>query len=202
MSTGVIIVIVVAIVVVAALVAATLLRPAQRSKRLQQQFGPEYDRAVAQHNGDNKAAEQDLQERVKRVEQLDIHPLDAAQRERYLADWAGLQEQFVDEPAKSLSQADQLLAGVLRDRGYPEDDQYAALSVHHSNALTGYRNSRSAANRARQGEGTTEEQRQSFVELRSTFEALVNEGPKKNNGVPTQRTAAALRPGKTTEESA
>jgi hypothetical protein len=201
MSTGVIIVIVVAVVVVAAVAAAILLRPGQRSKRLQEQFGPEYDQAVAQHNGDNRAAEQELQERVKRAEQLDIHPLDAAQRERFLADWTELQEQFVDEPAKSLAEADQLLAGVLREQGYPTDDQYAALSVHHPNALTGYRASRSAANRARQGEGTTEELRQSFVQLRETFEELVSEDSK-NNRVPTQRTAQAMRPSRTTEESA
>ena len=201
MSTGVIIVIVVAVIVVAALAAAAMMRPGQRSKRLQEQFGPEYERAVADHNGDSRAAEQALQDRVKRVEQLDIQPLDAAQRERYLADWMGLQEQFVDEPAKSLSEADQLLAGVLRDRGYPEDDQYAALSVHHSKALTGYRNSRSAANRARQGEGTTEELRRSFVELRGTFEALVGEA-QNNRRVPAQRTASGMGPGRTTEESA
>ncbi|WP_182454146.1 hypothetical protein [Streptacidiphilus sp. P02-A3a] len=200
MSTGVIIVVVVAVVVLAAL-AAALLRPGRRSRRLQEQFGPEYDRVVAQHNGNNRAAEQELQERVKRVEQLDIRPLDAAQREHYLADWSGLQEQFVDEPAKSLSEADQLLAGVLRDRGYPDDDPYTALSVHHSGALAGYRNSRSAANRARQGEGTTEELRQSFVELRGAFEALVSEGPK-NQRIPVQRTAPALRQSQTTEESA
>jgi hypothetical protein len=201
MSTGVITVIVVAIVVLAALAAAALLRPGRRSRRLQEQFGPEYDRVVAQYNGNNRAAEQELQERINKVEQLDIRPLDAARREHYLADWSGLQEQFVDEPAKSLSEADELLAGVLRDRGYPEDDRYTALSVHHANALTGYRNSRSAANRARQGEGTTEELRQSFVDLRDAFEALVSEGPK-NQRVPAQRTTPALRQGTTTEESA
>ncbi|MBC3839263.1 hypothetical protein GXW82_00835 [Streptacidiphilus sp. 4-A2] len=96
MSAGVIVVVVV--VVLAVLGVAALLRPGRCGRRLREQFGPEYDRVVAQHNGDNRAAEQELQVRVERVERLDIRPLDAAQRERYLADWTGLQEQFVDEP--------------------------------------------------------------------------------------------------------
>ncbi|MBC3839262.1 hypothetical protein GXW82_00830 [Streptacidiphilus sp. 4-A2] len=94
-----------------------------------------------------------------------------------------------------------MLAGVLHDRGFPEDDQELALSVQHANVLTGYRNSRSTTDRARQGEGTTEELRQSFVELRDVFEAVVSAGPK-NHRIPDQRTAPALRQGKTTEKSA
>jgi hypothetical protein len=203
MSTGVIIVIVVAVVVVAALAAAIALRPKQRTQRLRQQFGPEYDRTLADHGGDSKAAEQELQDRIARAKQLDIRPLDDAQRERYLADWAALQEQFVDAPAETLTGADALLSEVLGERGYPEQDRVAALSVHHANSLAAYRESHNAATRAGQGEGTTEELRQSFVQFRETFEALVNEGSQtQNRRVPAQRTASAARPNTTTEESA
>jgi len=171
MSTGLIIVIVIAVVAVAALAAMAAMRPQQRNRKLRQQFGPEYDRELAQHDGDIKATDQVLEERVKRAGDLDIRSLDAAQRERALARWTTLQEQFVDSPAKAVIDADHLLSEVLRDRGFPaadsSDEQYAALSVHHAPALPGYR--------ARRGEATTEELRQAFVNARETFDQLMGE---------------------------
>lgn len=190
MSTGLIIVIVVVVVVVAALAAMVLLRPQQRNRKLRQQFGPEYDRELAQHDGDTRATDQVLEERVKYAGELDIRPLDAAQRERALAQWNTLQEQFVDSPAKAVIDADQLLSDVLRDRGFPaddasDDDRYAALSVHHAPALPGYRTSQQAAERAQRGEATTEELRQAFVNARETFDQLV--------GTETAATATSTR---------
>ena len=175
MSTSLIIVIVVVAVVVVALVGVAVALPQMRSKRLQQQFGPEYERAVAQHDGDAKAAERELSERVKRTDELDLHPLDPARQERYLAQWTTLQEQFVDAPGKALIDADRLLTEVLRERGYPEEDQDTALSVHHTGVLDGYRASRSAAERAAAGSATTEELRDAFVRARETFDELVRD---------------------------
>ncbi|WP_182442524.1 hypothetical protein [Streptacidiphilus sp. PB12-B1b] len=203
MSTGVIILIVVAVVVVAALVAFTAARPRMRSRRLQERFGPEYERELAEHEGDRAAAESELEERVKRAQKLDIQPLDAAQRERFLADWNTLQEQFVDSPAKAVIGADQLLNEVLRDSGYPEDDRYGALSVHHNKALPGYRASREAAVHARQGEATTEELRTSFVDVRNTFDLLVGagEGSDRQQSLPNNRVPAPRpAPSSTTTE--
>jgi hypothetical protein len=186
MSTGLIIVIVVAVLAVAALAAMAVMRPQQRNRKLRQQFGPEYDRELAQHDGDIRATDQVLEERVKRAGNLDIRPLDAAQRERVTAQWITLQEQFVDSPAKAVIDADHLLDEVLRDRGFPtpapagapaddsrDDDRYAALSVHHGPALPGYRATQQAAERAQRGEATTEELRQAFVNARETFDQLV-----------------------------
>ena len=175
MSTGLIIVIVVVVVVVVALIGVAVAMPQMRSRRLQQQFGPEYERTVAQHDGNTKAAEQELSERVKRTRELDLHPLDPAQQERYLARWTALQEQFVDAPGKAVIDADHLLTEVLRERGYPDDDQDVALSVDHTRALEGYRVSRNAAERAGQGSATTEELRDAFVRARETFDELVRD---------------------------
>ena len=175
MSTGVIILIVVlAVVIVAGVAAVVAVVPRQRSRRLTQQFGPEYDRVLAQHEGDRTAAEKELQERTERAQGLDIRPLGDAERERCLAQWTQLQEQFVDAPAKAVLGAGQLLDEVLRERGFPEDDQYAALSVHHGQALPGYRAAQSAAERAGKGEAGTEELRTAFVQARETFDALLN----------------------------
>jgi hypothetical protein len=175
MSTGLIILIVVVVVVVAAIGVAVAM-PQMRSRRLQQQFGPEYQRTVSEHDGDTREAERELSERVKRTRELDLHPLDAAQQERYLARWTTLQEQFVDAPGKAVIDADHLLTEVLRERGYPDDDQYTALSVRHNRALEGYRVSRSAAERAADGSASTEELRDAFVRARETFDELVRDG--------------------------
>jgi hypothetical protein len=183
MSTGLIIVIVVVAVVVIALVGVAVVMPQMRSRRLQQQFGPEYQRAVSEHDGNAKEAERELAERVRRTGELDLRPLDAAQQERYLAHWTTLQEQFVDAPAKAVIDADLLLTEVLRERGYPDDDQYAALSVHHARAIDGYRASRNAAERAESGDATTEELRDAFVRARATFDALVRDDDSVHQGV-------------------
>lgn len=173
MSTGVIIVIVVVAVVVIALIALAMRRPQARSRRLKEQFGPEYERTVSRHDGDAKEAEGELGDRITRSQDLDIRPLDDAQREYFLAQWATLQELFVDDPAKAIIDADQLLTSVLHERGYPDEDQYDALSVHHANALPGYRASRNAAQRAPSADASTEELRDAFVHARKTFDSLV-----------------------------
>jgi hypothetical protein len=90
MSTGVIIVlIVVAAIIIGAAVWLTTSRGAGGGGRnLRRRFGPEYDRAVAQHDGDATAAERDLADRVKRHGSLRRQPLEPAARERYEARWA------------------------------------------------------------------------------------------------------------------
>ncbi|OOV24895.1 hypothetical protein SM007_28350 [Streptomyces avermitilis] len=141
---------------------------------LKHRFGPEYDRAVADHDGDTKAAEQDLGERVKRHGSLEEQPLSCEARAQYRAQWADTQEQFVDSPRQAVAQADALLAGLARDRGFPGEqfeDQLAALSVHHPDQESGYRSMHTAA----RGQSGTEEMREAMVEARSLFEALVTE---------------------------
>jgi hypothetical protein len=177
MSTGVIaLIVVLAVVIVAAGVAVAAVVPRQRSRRLMRQFGPEYERVLAHHGGDRTAAEQALQDRNRRAGELDIHPLGDAQRERYLAQWTQLQEQFVDSPAKAVIDAGRLLNEVLRDRGFPEDDQDAVLSVYHGNTLPAYRTAQRTAERAGRGEDTTEELRATFVQTREAFDDLLNGG--------------------------
>lgn len=71
MSTGIIVGIVVAVIVIGVVfgVMAVL-----RRRRLQQRFGPEYDRVVGESDSRRKA-EAELAERERRVEDLDIQPL-------------------------------------------------------------------------------------------------------------------------------
>ncbi|MGW2960052.1 hypothetical protein ACWDGI_16405 [Streptomyces sp. NPDC001220] len=181
MSTGLIIaiVIVAAVVVVAAVLAAR--SRSHGPHGLKQRFGPEYERAVAQHNGDTKAAEQELAERVQRHGDLNERPLEPAERERYAARWTTAQEHFVDSPRESVSEIDRLLAEVAAARGFPAgaefDDQVAALSVHHADHVDGYRRVHRAAQApvdgAQQDQAGTEEMRTAMIEARSLFDDLV-----------------------------
>jgi hypothetical protein len=53
-----------------------------RRRRLQQRFGPEYDRVVGERDSRRKA-EAELTGRERRVEDLDIQPLTDSARARY-----------------------------------------------------------------------------------------------------------------------
>jgi hypothetical protein len=170
--------VIIAVVVLAA--AAVLFVGLRRARGgggggLKHRFGPEYEHTVARHDGDVKAAERELRERVHRHGSLKQEPLPPGARERYLAQWADIQEQFVESPHKAVTEADALLARLARDRGFPDgaqyEDQVAALSVHHAHSVHGYRSMHTAV----RGQNSTEEMREAMVEGRRLFEALVTE---------------------------
>lgn len=187
MSTGAtVVVIVVAVVVIAVLVAAAL-RPRLRSRRLKRQFGPEYHRAVADH-ATAADAERDLEERLRRRRDLDVRPLSAEARERYRADWTGVQQEFVDDPERALVDADRLIGRVMRERGYPDaegEESLSALSVDHAHTLQSYRQAHEVARRAQEGTAGTEELREAVVHARELFAELVGTGA--GTGRPTNR---------------
>ncbi|MFI1416684.1 hypothetical protein ACH4VX_01620 [Streptomyces sp. NPDC020731] len=182
MSTGLIIAL---IVIVAVAVVAAVLTLRARGPRhgtgLKRRFGPEYDRAVARHDGDTKAAERELAERVERHGDLRVRSLEPAEREGYEARWTAVQERFVDAPRDAVAEADRLIAELAAARGFPADghyeDQLAALSVHHAHHVEGYRRvhrvAQARANGARDGGAGTEEMREAVVEARALFEELV-----------------------------
>ncbi|MBI0300303.1 hypothetical protein JBE04_39090 [Streptomyces sp. PRKS01-29] len=178
MSTGAIsIVVVVAVVLAAALIIRVVRAGAGRKERaLRRRFGPEYELNVAQHAGDTKAAERELEERLRLYGDLRTQPLSGELRERYVAEWAGMQEMFIESPEHAVTGADQLLARLAHDRGYPSgryEEQVAALSVHHAEHVQGYRQIHDTAARARDGRADTEELREAVVHARPFFEELV-----------------------------
>jgi len=153
-----------------------------RGRGLKGRFGPEYDRVVARHDGDTKAAERELNERVRRHGSLKPRPLGPEVREQYVARWAGVQEQFVDSPQHAVAEAGRLLGQLARDRGFPEperfDDHVSALSVHHPRHVDGYRR----LHRVSLGEGNTEQLREAMVDARALFEDLVSSHPVDHHG--------------------
>ncbi len=196
MSAGTIAAIVVAVVVVVALVLAAT--ATTRRRRLQQRFGPEYDRLVSEQHSQRKA-EAELADRERRVRALDIRPLSAASRADYAAQWTGIQEQFVDEPAAAAAKGQLLVVTVMNERGYPTDDpdQMAAdLSVGHANALDHYRSARGISDKAVAGTASTEDLRQAVIHYRELFGELLGERVGTRDSLPDARAAepAAAQP--------
>ncbi|GGV22861.1 hypothetical protein [Streptomyces spectabilis] len=171
-------VVIIAVVVIAA---GTLLfigrtrAPGGGRRSLQRRFGPEYQQSIDRHDGDVKAAERELDERVKHHLSLHEQTLPPEVRAHYAAQWADRQEQFVESPHQAVAEADALLARLAEDRGYPDGDQFeeqlAALSVHHAHYVHGYRSLHTAA----RGQSGTEEMRAAMIEARPLFEALVTD---------------------------
>jgi hypothetical protein len=177
MDAGLLVAILVVIVLLALL--AFFAGRQRRSRRLQDRFGPEYDRTVSEA-GDRRAAEADLVERTERREQFDIVPLEPEARARYVEAWRHTQAQFVDEPAEATREADRLITSVMRDRGYPVDDfeqRAADLSVDHPQVVDDYRAAHAIAAANDRSEASTEDLRQALVHYRSLFEDLLEDRP-------------------------
>jgi hypothetical protein len=175
MSAGTIVAIVVVVIIVAALIAFASV--AARRRRLQHRFGPEYDRAV-EGSDSRRKAEAELAEREKRVKHLDIRPLDPAARERYLAQWTTIQQQFVDSPSDAVAAAQSLITTVMADRGYPTEDVdqiTADLSVEHAQTLGHFRTAQDISGRVADGTASTEDLRQAMVHYRTLFQDLLGE---------------------------
>ncbi|WP_206793575.1 hypothetical protein [Amycolatopsis sp. MtRt-6] len=175
MPTWLIVLIVVVAVAVLGAVIWLVTQEMQR-KRLQQRFGPEYDRTVAEKDSP-RAAQRELAERERRHKELDIRPLSASARERYAREWAQVQEKFVDQPAAAVGDAERLLNSLMAERGYPTEgyeQQLADLSVRHAKTLEHYRAAHTTQQK-RDG-ASTEDLRDAMVRYRTVFEDLLTDG--------------------------
>ncbi|GAA3949604.1 hypothetical protein [Actinoplanes auranticolor] len=179
---------IVLIVIVLVIVAAILLAVrAGRRKKLQQTFGPEYDRVVA--DADSRTdAERELREREKRHAELELKPLSAESKAKYSVAWEEVQIQFVDAPETAVSTADELTTRLIAERGYPTgdyDDQLATLSVEHARTLEHYRDAHAISERSKNGQADTEDLRQALVHYRALFADLLGENPVRSEGAST-----------------
>ncbi|MBC8993735.1 hypothetical protein H9X95_26675 [Micromonospora chalcea] len=177
MSSTQVIVIVIVVLVIAALAAFAVV--ASRRRALRERFGPEYDRVVAEQDS-RGAAERELRERERRHAELELTPLSPESRARYAAAWEELQVRFVDSPAETVGEADELVSRLIAERGYPTgdfSDQIAHLSVEHARTLTHYRDAHEIRQRNERGEAGTEDLRQALVHYRALFADLLGEDP-------------------------
>jgi len=163
-------------VIVVAIIALLAVRK-QRSAKLRERFGPEYDRVVRQE-GDARKAVGVLEFREKRREKFKIRPLSAADKSSYSVRWNEVQGQFVDDPRGAVTVADSLVTDVMQARGYPigEFEQRAAdLSVDYPVVVDNYRAAHGIALRHSAGKASTEDLRQAMVHYRTLFQELLEE---------------------------
>ena len=174
MSAGAIVAIIVAVVVVVLVIGALTMA---RRRKLQQRFGPEYDRVAGEMNSRRKA-DAELTERERRVRSLDIRPLDETARVKYAGEWTAIQERFVDQPEQAVAQAGMLVTAVMKDRGYPtegHDQILADLSVEHANTLDHYRAAHQVSLQAEEGSASTEDLRLAMLHYRALFGDLLGQ---------------------------
>jgi len=166
---------IIVLVVLIAVAIAFVLR--SRTKRLRAQFGPEYDRTVAE-TGNRLKAEAELERVEKRVRRYSLRALSLADRNRFQASWRAVQANFVDDPARALSDADQLLGAVMLARGYPPSDfenRATEIAVDHAMVVEHFRAGHEIVVRHSQSQATTEDLRKAMVHYRALFEELMQE---------------------------
>src|SRR6059058_4020558 len=96
----------IAVAAVAALLIVGLIAVGARRNRsaaLRDHFGREYDRTVKTTGSRTRAEE---------ANSFDIHPLTAAERDRYRDDWRRIEAHFLERPATAVVEADELVVDV------------------------------------------------------------------------------------------
>lgn len=174
-NTTTIILVAIVFLVVGGLLAMAVMR-FQRTRRLRERFGPEYDRMVNEA-GDKQKAESELEARLAHVEALQIRPLSTEEVNRFSLEWQDTQAEFVDEPMASIQKADRLIREVMKAKGYPVEDfeqRAADISVDYPDLVTDYRGLHLIAVKEADDEVSTEEMRQAMVHARALFEKLVS----------------------------
>ena len=149
----------------------------QRTKRLQDKFGPEYEHTLNEL-GDKRQAERELEARLDHVKNLDIRPLSSEEVDRFTNEWRATQAEFVDEPLIALQKADRIIREVMKAKGYPVEDfeqRVADISVDYPELVTDYRGLHLIAVKEEDEDVSTEEMRKAMVHGRALFENLVNQ---------------------------
>src|SRR5687767_9858719 len=95
-DTTTIIIVAVLFLVIGGLLTMALTR-FQRTRRLRDRFGPEYDRTL-ERVGDKRRVEDELEARLAHVESLNIRALSAEEVNRFSLEWQATQTEFVDQP--------------------------------------------------------------------------------------------------------
>jgi hypothetical protein len=163
------------LLVVGAGVAGIVLYSRRRSGELRDQFGPEYERTLAER-GSRRSAEAELEARRKRVRALDIVPLSGGDARDFGNRWQAVQSRFVDDPGGAITAADSLVTELMQKRGYPVRDfeeRAADVSVDHPTVVTDYRAAHDISRANGRGEADTDQLREAMLHYRSLFSDLL-----------------------------
>jgi hypothetical protein len=179
-STVIVLVVVIVVLVLALIAAGVMLFQRRRTERLQEHYGPEYERSLSEA-GNRHAAEAQLTEREKRHRNLEIRDLRSEERDRFAASWADIQREFVDDPKRAVRDADALVLDIMRTRGYPVGDdggdferRAEDISVEHPDVVQRYREAHRVRDATERGDVDTENQRSAVTSYRSLVTALID----------------------------
>lgn len=150
-----------------------------RRRSLQQNFGSEYDRVIAESET-RLAGEQVLREQQRQHSSLELRELSPQSRAQYASTWRQLQVRFIDSPQEAVSEADDLVTQLIEELGYPTAEyaqRVEQLSVEHAATLKSYREAHEISVSNRRGEATTEQLRLAIVHFRALVAELLGEEP-------------------------
>jgi hypothetical protein len=170
---------VVALVAVVLIAIGALVMGKQRSAALRRRFGPEYERALGEADGDRRAAEVQLRDRLRRRAAVEVRELAPAARVRYASRWRAVQTGFVDDPAGAVAEAGSLVDELVDERGYASAtsdgdgalDRDELVAVDHPALVEGWRTARQA-----DPDSPVDDLRQAFLHHRALFRALLGKG--------------------------
>jgi len=148
------------------------------SREMSEEFVAAYSRALRQLD-DQHEAEAEFNLRRDAGNMLVIRPLPTSERTRFADSWRSLQPLFINDPDDAVKEADRLIYDVMQTRGYPmrEFAQRAAdVSVEYPDIVSHYREVHRLAQRAADGQATTDEERRALVEYRELFDELLGDG--------------------------
>lgn len=168
---------VVLLAVIGVIVAFMRMRRKHHTEELQSHFGEEYGRTVAELG--RGRAEKDLDAREQRAKEIELQPLAREDARMFMETWDATQARFVDAPADAVARANQLIAEVLRSRGYPAADfekRVGDVSVQYPRAAVHYREGTRIAIDNQRQEASTEDLRQAMVHFRAILTDLVEVG--------------------------
>jgi hypothetical protein len=158
----------------ALLLALALLRIRHRRSHLKERFGPEYQRAVADHGVGG--AESRLSGIESERENLSLRDLPPATRDRYLDEWRQAEIRFVSDPRDATRAAERLVVRALHERGYPEgdDDQrlVSLVSADHPDIADRYRHGHEMLDKV-DGAASTESLRRAMLDFRAVLEDVL-----------------------------
>ena len=155
----------------------------QRSDTLRRHFGREYD-LTAERVG-HRRARQELGDRMRRYEGLELDRLRPDSREALTERWKEIQYRFLEDPDYSVREAEHLVEVVMRERGFPSggfDVRVRALSVERPDLAVQYRDAYAAFRSVEAGEADVDPMFRAMTRYREIFEQLL-ERPEREQGI-------------------
>ena len=150
-------------------------RRRRRQEELQERFGPEYERVVAQDG--RRGAEETLEQRLSTYAGAEHPALGPSERESHTAEWRLAQFRFVDSPERAVREAEHIVVSAMEEHGYPTDDASVradALSVDDATLADAYRAAHRAFLLAERGDAAVDQLLGAFLVYREMLEFLLD----------------------------